>query len=120
MQRSFDRGPGAFCARRAGIIVDALPFSGPSALGRSLEEQMRRTGIFVALAACVGLLVVSAASIDVRAGDDHERGKREVALRDDCDPRDTGWGATGGCSLRDGDVTVAEFNSTACPRSRRR
>ena len=72
---------------------------------------MRRTGIFSGLATCVGLLVVLTATIDVRAGDDHERGKREVVLRDDCDPRDGGWAATGGCSLRDGDVTVAEFNS---------
>jgi plastocyanin len=72
---------------------------------------MRSTGIFVGLTACVGLLVVSAATIDVRAGDDHERGKREVALRDDCDPRDPAWAPTGGCSLREGDVTAAEFNS---------
>ena len=67
---------------------------------------MRRTGIFVGLTACVGLLVVSAATIDVRAGDEHERGKREVALRDDCDPRDPAWTPTGGCSLREGDVTA--------------
>jgi len=38
-------------------------------------------------------------------------GPREVVLRDDCDPTDPGWTPTGGCSLPQGDVTLAEFNA---------
>jgi hypothetical protein len=76
---------------------------------------MRRTGIYAALLVCVGLLVAQAATIEV-AGSDEEYGKPKVVLRDDCDPRDPGWTPTGGCTLSEGDVTLAEFNS--CPRSR--
>lgn len=32
-----------------------------------------------------------------------------VAIRDDCDPRDPAWNPTGGCLLRRGNVTFAEF-----------
>lgn len=47
-----------------------------------------------------------------RDGDDARDGpgQREIAIRDDCDPRDPGWAPTGGCTLRRGDVTVAEFD----------
>jgi len=38
-------------------------------------------------------------------------GKRLVAIRDDCDPRDPAWDPTGGCALRRGNVTFAEFNA---------
>jgi plastocyanin len=34
-----------------------------------------------------------------------------VKLLDDCDPRDSAWAPTGGCSLEKGDVTFAEFNA---------
>src|SRR5688572_19472270 len=37
-------------------------------------------------------------------------GRRFIAIRDDCDPRDVaGWAPTGGCALRRGNVTFAEF-----------
>ena len=36
---------------------------------------------------------------------------RQVAIRDDCDPNDPAWAPTGGCLLRRGDVTFAEFNT---------
>jgi plastocyanin len=36
-------------------------------------------------------------------------GRRQIAMRDDCDPRDPAWAPTGGCLLRRGDVTFAEF-----------
>jgi hypothetical protein len=39
--------------------------------------------------------------------DGDENGK--IAIRDDCDPRDPAWAPTGGCLLRRGDVTFAEF-----------
>ena len=45
-----------------------------------------------------------------RAGhDDDEHGATRIAIRDDCDPRDAGWAPTGGCLLRRGNVTLAEF-----------
>lgn len=37
--------------------------------------------------------------------------RRNIAIRDDCDPRDPAWAPTGGCLLRRGDVTFAEFNA---------
>jgi plastocyanin len=38
-------------------------------------------------------------------------GHRFIAIRDDCDPNDPGWAPTGGCLLKRGDVTLAEFNA---------
>lgn len=32
-----------------------------------------------------------------------------IAMKDDCDPHDAAWAATGGCFLRGGNVTNAEF-----------
>jgi plastocyanin len=72
---------------------------------------MRRTGIFVALVTCVGLLVATAATVEVAAKKDPDRGRREVILRDDCDPADPGWLPTGGCNRSEGDVSFAEFNA---------
>lgn len=41
---------------------------------------------------------------------DQPGGRRFIAIRDDCDPRDVaGWAPTGGCALRRGNVTFAEF-----------
>ncbi len=34
---------------------------------------------------------------------------KSVAMRDDCDPTDPAWNATGGCALKQGDVRFAEF-----------
>jgi hypothetical protein len=48
---------------------------------------------------------------DHRDDGNHGSGKHEIAIRDDCDPRDPGWAPTGGCLLRRGDVTLAEFNA---------
>jgi plastocyanin len=72
---------------------------------------MRRKFMFAALLTGVGVMVGASATVDVAAGHGREDGKAEVVLRDDCDPRDSGWDPTGGCSLRRGNVTVAEFNS---------
>ena len=47
-----------------------------------------------------------------RGGSDADgSGSRFVAMLDDCDPRDPAWAPTGGCSLRNGRVTNAEFGS---------
>ncbi len=52
-------------------------------------------------------------SIDASGSDGHDggSGRRRIAMRDDCDPRDPAWAPTGGCLLRRGDVTFAEFNA---------
>ena len=34
-----------------------------------------------------------------------------ISIRDYCDASDPAWAPTGGCVLKDGDVTVAEFNA---------
>ena len=36
---------------------------------------------------------------------------RQIAIRDDCDPNDPAWAPTGGCLLRHGDVSFAEFGT---------
>jgi len=37
--------------------------------------------------------------------------KRYIAVKDDCDPTDPAWAPTGGCLLKDGAVTNAEFSA---------
>jgi|GEM_PF-527759 plastocyanin len=45
-------------------------------------------------------------------GDDDDSGENAVvAIRDDCDPSDPGWAPSGGCLLRHGDVSFAEFGA---------
>jgi hypothetical protein len=58
----------------------------------------------VIVAAC---LFADASSTRPVAADD--RGNK-IAIRDDCDPSDPAWNPTGGCELKKGDVTFAEFN----------
>jgi plastocyanin len=53
-------------------------------------------------------LVASILAVTTPAGrSDH--GRSHIAMRDDCDPRDPAWNMVGGCALRHGDVTFAEF-----------
>lgn len=47
----------------------------------------------------------------VSAKADGEDNNRKIAMRDNCDPSDPAWAPTGGCLLRRGDVTAAEFNA---------
>src|SRR4051812_16829912 len=42
--------------------------------------------------------------------DDRDRDAR-IAIRDDCDPTDPGWAPSGGCLLKRGDVSFAEFGA---------
>lgn len=35
----------------------------------------------------------------------------QISILDYCDPTDPGWAPTGGCLLKEGDVTFAEFNA---------
>jgi hypothetical protein len=61
-----------------------------------------------------GLLAVAAATLLVATAfggsSDRSSGGRQIAMRDDCDPDDPAWDAVGGCALRRGDVSVAEFD----------
>ena len=57
-----------------------------------------------------GRASASAASrTDVIDHDVSENGK--IAIRDDCDPSDPGWAPSGGCALKGGDVSFAEFGA---------
>jgi hypothetical protein len=44
------------------------------------------------------------------AGSGHGR-EVKILVLDDCDADDEGWAETGGCTLRSGDVTLAEFQT---------
>lgn len=47
----------------------------------------------------------------VKGGKGGHGPKRYIAVLDDCDPNDPTWAPTGGCLLRGGDVTNAEFSA---------
>src|SRR5438093_4918841 len=65
---------------------------------------MRRVRIILAL--LVGTLGV------VTAGErEHRREHKQIAILDDCDPRDPNWASVGGCTLEEGEFTLAEFNA---------
>lgn len=67
---------------------------------------MRRKAIARGLMlTALAVWAVSADTVTVTADDE---GKK-VAIRDDCDPDDPAYDPTGGCELKDGDVTFAEF-----------
>jgi plastocyanin len=51
----------------------------------------------------------SATSHSDNGGSNDVAESRHIAIRDDCDPRDPAWAPTGGCLLKGGDVTFAEF-----------
>ena len=42
---------------------------------------------------------------------DGEQEVRQILILDDCDPADPAWAPTGGCLLKNGRVTNAEFNA---------
>jgi plastocyanin len=42
---------------------------------------------------------------------DRENDNGKIAMLDACDPADPAWAPTGGCLLKRGDVTAAEFNA---------
>jgi plastocyanin len=59
-------------------------------------------------ASATGALASGASSSD--RDSDGPGGGRFIAMRDDCDPTDVaGWAPTGGCTLKRGNVTFAEF-----------
>jgi len=63
-----------------------------------------RKGVVVAL--LVGAWAVAGVAT---ADEGKDEKKAQVRVLDDCDPADPAWNATGGCTLRGGTVTEAEF-----------
>ena len=55
----------------------------------------------IVLTVVIGLLLMGAMAASAHT----------VKLLDDCDPRDPAWAPTGGCSLKEGHVTLEEFNA---------
>lgn len=48
---------------------------------------------------------------NVAARSEGRDNNRKIAMRDNCDPSDPAWAPTGGCLLKKGDVTNAEFGA---------
>jgi len=59
----------------------------------------------------VPAVLTSTAALSQSSRSDGEDHNRKIEIRDSCDPRDPAWAPTGGCLLRDGDVTNAEFGA---------
>lgn len=79
---------------------------------------MRRMAIVRGLVVTgIAMWAVSVGTVTVSADDDG----KNVAIRDDCDPEDPAYDPSGGCELKDGDVTFAEFfnesNLTSSPKA---
>ena len=68
---------------------------------------IRRRVIVVAVLLALVATVFAALTPAGRSDDDSRRA--HIAMLDDCDPRDPLWNNVGGCALRRGDVTLAEF-----------
>jgi plastocyanin len=56
-----------------------------------------------------GISPDAAASASRSGNDDDEHEAAKIAIKDDCDPRDPAWAPSGGCLLKRGNVTFAEF-----------
>jgi plastocyanin len=61
------------------------------------------------LAALLGLIAAVFAATTLAGGSDDDSESARIAIRDDCDPSDPTWADVGGCTLRRGDVSRAEF-----------
>src|SRR5688572_27023268 len=69
--------------------------------------RLRLVGVAVLLVLATAAF---AAATPASRSDGDGNGRRHIAMRDDCDPRDAAWNAVGGCTLKRGDVSFAEFN----------
>jgi plastocyanin len=64
-----------------------------------------------------GIVAPNAARADAsgsanKSGEGHDADEnKRIAILDDCDPTDPGWAPSGGCTLRSGDVSFAEFGA---------
>ena len=70
--------------------------------------RIRVLGLMALLALVVAAFATATAS-GRSDDDDDDDGRKSIAMRDDCDPNDPAWDPTGGCTLKRGDVTFAEF-----------
>jgi hypothetical protein len=70
---------------------------------------MARFRVAVTALLVVGFVAATAATTYASRSDDGN-GNRKIVIKDDCDPRDPGWNAVGGCANRRGNVSFAEFN----------
>lgn len=62
--------------------------------------------------------LTAAEALSASRGNDGRDGGQHIAMLDDCDPADAGWAPTGGCTLRRGNTTAAEFDALlVSPRS---
>lgn len=61
--------------------------------------------------AVLGLLALGVIAFATAAPANDDGGGRQIAIRDDCDPRDLAWNEIGGCALRHGNVTTEEFDA---------
>lgn len=64
----------------------------------------------VGAAVLVALVATVFAAMTPAGRSDDDSRRPHIAIRDDCDPRDPLWNNVGGCALRRGDVSFAEFN----------
>jgi plastocyanin len=81
--------------------------AGPLVVIRARRQTMIRRR-FLSLAVVLGLIAAVFAAT-TPAGRSDQFGAHHIAMKDDCDPRDPAWNMVGGCALRRGDVTLAEF-----------
>ena len=66
-----------------------------------------RKQVAVGLMVGIWALVAARAQADDRGNNNDQKPK--IQIRDDCDPTDPAWAPTGGCTLKGGVVTFAEF-----------
>ena len=71
------------------------------------------TRIRVLAIAAILVLIAAAFAAATQAGRSHgDKGRSaKVVMKDDCDPTDPTWATVGGCTLKRGDVSLAEFNA---------
>lgn len=62
----------------------------------------------VGLAVLLGLAAAVFAATTPAGSSDNDSGTR-IVIEDDCDPSDPNWNMVGGCALKRGDVSLAEF-----------
>ena len=68
---------------------------------------MRKWFAAAVLAGVSALVAAPMSADDLGKGNNN----RKVAVRDDCDPNDPAWAPTGGCTLKGGAVSFAEFGA---------
>jgi plastocyanin len=70
---------------------------------------MTRIRFLGLLATLLALSAAGFAAATPTSRSDDGDGRKHIAMRDDCDPKDPAWAAVGGCDLKRGDVSFQEF-----------